>query len=162
MGHRHRGAIDNCIKEDDPEQALALLYVANELLQAHRSDATWHRVFSRAMPLIFPRICLCARSLQDAGCEKRCRGLAKVWRDREVFSVSFCDGLLERCTLADSQSTHARSPSPPEYEEEYEAEYEAYHSPAPSDEEQIETQEAALSCDLPRLGQWLGLFNTAN
>jgi hypothetical protein len=142
-------SIDRAIEGKLPSQALALLYVANELLQAYRSDATWHRVFSRTLPSLFPRVCACAGSIAS-DCEARVLGLAAVWRDRGVFSVSFCDGLLERCTPQESRRrSQERSPPPPEYEPE------CSPSPTPTEDEQDTGGVRAT-------GGWLGLFSTTD
>ena len=142
--------VDRAIAGNLPSQALALLYVANELLQAHRSDATWHRVFSRTLPSVFPRVCTCAGS-SPSDCKARVLGLAAVWRDREVFSVSFCDGLLERCKPQELPNGRLQehSPPPPDYEPE------CSPSPAPSADEQD-------TGGVHGMGGWLGLFSTTD
>ena len=125
-----------------PARALALLYFANELLQAYRADATWHRVFSGKMPSVFPRVYACCQAAQDAQSAARVLGLArKVWRDREVFSACFLEGLLERCLVGEPSARRPCSPPPPEYEPE------CSPSPGPAGTEE-------------GLGKWLGVFST--
>jgi hypothetical protein len=150
--------------------------LANELLQAYRSDATWHRVFSRLLPDVFPLVYQAASSTQDVECETRVLGLARgVWRDRGVFSSAFCDVLLDRCNPRDQETTHARSPSPPAYEPEYSPVIDQ-PSPTPSEEHtqhdhssthrsrDADTLSSGDASWQPRFpcGRWLGLFCTTN
>ena len=176
IAHQWEKSIDGACQLGAPDRALAMLYVANELLQTHRVDACWHRVFSRILPTVFPRVQACARAARAAETESGVIKLARhVWRERDVFSSAFCDGLLERCDLSHSPpaqppdlaamlqgvggnasaSSPGSSPAPPEYE----PEEGSADSPPPPEYEPNELESADFDASE---GGWLGLFSTTD
>jgi len=105
--HTWKDVLQSAVADRAVDKALALLYVANDVLQCPHAGYRWKDEFGPTLRDVLPQALACAQLLRAYEVHEKMVRLPTIWRDRRVLRSDVAERLVENC-YDSAQQLHGR------------------------------------------------------